>query len=253
MKRRLAEEGAALALALGFLTRLPVGRAAHSPARMRASTVWLPLAGMIVGAFSAGVFLLAAQVLPPVVALLLATAATLLLTGALHEDGLADTADGLGARTRERALEIMRDSRIGAYGVLALGIVLALRIAALAALPVGVAAVVLVAAGGASRASAVLVVATSRYARPEGAGGFTVRPPGPRRLIVAMLPALAGLALVAWAAGWAAAGGAVLGLAAGHGSRVLWERRLGGYTGDTLGATQQLSEVGMVLGVLACV
>lgn len=252
MRGRVAEEAAAFALALGFLTRLPVGREAHSPARMRASTVWLPLAGMAVGAFSAGVFLAGAQVLPPVVALLLATAATLLLTGALHEDGLADTADGLGARTRERALEIMRDSRIGAHGALALGLVLALRIAALEALPVPVAAVALVAAGGASRASAVLVVATSRYARAEGAGGFTTGGPGRRRLVVALVPVLAGLVLVAWAAGWAAAGGAVLGLAAGHGSRLLWERRLGGYTGDTLGATQQVSEVGMVLGVLAC-
>ena len=171
---------------------------------------------MLIGLFAAAVFLAAHRVFPPVVALLLATAATCLLTGALHEDGLADTADGLGGgATRERALEIMRDSRIGAYGALALGLTLALRVAALAAMPVGLAAAALVAGHGASRASAVLVIATSRYARPDGAGAFTAGGIAPARLGLALATAALCLALLAVAGGWRPALGAALGLAAG--------------------------------------
>ena len=237
-----------------FLTRLPVGGAGYTPARMAAATGYLPAAGVLIGLFAAAVFLAAHRLFPPTVALLLATAATCLLTGALHEDGLADTADGLGGgATPERALEIMRDSRIGAYGALALGLTLALRIAALAAMPAAIAATALVAAHGASRASAVLVIATSRYARPAGAGSFTVGGVSPRRLALALATAAFCLALVALAAGWAAATRrAPRPRRRPPGKPRRLERRLGGYTGDTLGATQQLSETALTLGILAC-
>jgi adenosylcobinamide-GDP ribazoletransferase len=253
MSARIAHETAALLLALRFLTRLPVGAAAFTPARMRAATGYFPVAGVAIGIFAAAAFLAAQSVFPPVVALLLATAATCLLTGALHEDGLADTADGLGGgATRERALEIMRDSRIGAYGALALGLTLALRIAALAAMPTGLAAMALVAGHGASRASSVLVIATSRYARPAGAGAFTAGGISRARLWLALATAGLCLALLALAGGWRPALGATLGLAVGHiATRLAFERKLGGYTGDSLGATQQVSEVALYLGMLA--
>jgi adenosylcobinamide-GDP ribazoletransferase len=251
MTPRLAREAAAFRLALGFLTRLPVG-GRYTPARMAAATAWLPAAGLLIGLLAAAVFLAASRLFPPAPALLLATAATLLLTGALHEDGLADTADALAAPTPERALAIMRDSRIGAYGALALGLTFALRIAALAAMPPALAATALVAAHGASRAAPVLVIATSRYVRPEGAATFTAAGVSPRRLALALATALLCLALVALAAGPAAALGALLALAAAQAASRALTRRLGGYTGDTLGAAQQLAETALPLGVLAC-
>ncbi|WP_297977484.1 adenosylcobinamide-GDP ribazoletransferase [uncultured Amaricoccus sp.] len=250
---RLRHEAAAFLLALGFLPRLPVGRTAYSPGRMAAATGYFPAAGLVVGLVAAALLLAAARILPQVVALLLAAAATCLLTGALHEDGLADTADGLaGGATPERALEIMRDSRIGTCGALALGLAIALRIATLAAMPLSIAATALVAGHAASRASMTLVVATSRYARPSGAGSFTAGGTSPRRLALAL--ATAGIALLplVLAAGWLAGLGALLGLAAGPLASRGFERRLGGYTGDTLGATQQVSEIGLGLGLLAC-
>ncbi|HET9067581.1 MAG TPA: adenosylcobinamide-GDP ribazoletransferase [Amaricoccus sp.] len=250
---RLGDEATAFLLALGFLTRLPVGRAGHTPSRMAAATGYFPAAGLLVGLFAALVLLAASRVLPPVVALLLATAATCLLTGALHEDGLADTADGIGGgRTPARALEIMRDSRIGTYGALALGLSFALRIAALAAMPLLTAAAALIAAHAASRATLAIVIATGRYARPEGAGSFTAGGLSSPRLALALATGLLGIAAIGPAAGWLAALGALAGLAAGLLLSRGFERRLGGYTGDTLGATQQLSETALLLGMLAC-
>ncbi|HET9067030.1 MAG TPA: adenosylcobinamide-GDP ribazoletransferase, partial [Amaricoccus sp.] len=213
---------------------------------------YLPVVGVLIGLFAAAVFLAAARLFPPTVAVILAIAATCLLTGALHEDGLADAVDGLGGTTPAQALEIMRDSRIGTWGALALGLTLALRIAALAAMPLATAAAALVAAAAASRASLVLVIATGRYARPEGAGSFTARGLTPRRLALALATGLLALAALGPAAGWPAALGALAGLAAGHLLSRGFERRLGGYTGDTLGATQALGETALVLGMLAC-
>jgi adenosylcobinamide-GDP ribazoletransferase len=254
MSPLLADEAAAFGLAVRFLTRLPLGGGGYTPERMAAATGYLPVVGVLIGLFAAAVFLAAARLFPPTVAVILAIAATCLLTGALHEDGLADTADGLGGgATPERALEIMRDSRIGAYGALALGLTLALRIAALAAMPAAAAAAALIAANGAGRASAVLVVAGSRYARPAGAGDFTAGGVGRSVLAVTLVTTALCLGLVGIAAGWGPAAGATLGLVLAHAaSRVACERRLGGYTGDTLGATEQLGETGLVLGMLAC-
>jgi adenosylcobinamide-GDP ribazoletransferase len=254
VRRRLANETATFAVAVQFLTRVPVPAGAYTPERLRAAVRHYPLVGALVGAFAAAVLLVTDQAFTPLVAMLLSSGATLLLTGAFHEDGLADTFDGIGGGAdRIRTLEIMRDSRIGTYGTLALAIVLALKIASLAALPIAAAAVALVAGHGLSRLSAVLVIATARYARDEGTGKFTASGLSVRSLTFA----LATGALLAGGLGWML-GGAVLawalgGLALGHlGGRAVFERRLGGYTGDCLGAVQQLSEVGLYLGLLAC-
>ena len=252
MSGRARDEVAAVLLAWRFLTRVPIPRVpAWTPARMAAAPRWFPAVGAVIGAAGAFVLVAAASVLPMPVAVLLSTAATVALTGALHEDGLADTCDGMGAATRERALEIMRDSRLGTFGALGLGLTLATKVATLAAMPVGPAAAALLAGHAASRLSSLVVVATSTYARETGAGGFTAQGIGGGALAVAAATTVVAAAGLAWVAlGLALAGAA--GLAAGHLlARGLFERRIGGYTGDCLGATQQLSEVGLYLGVLA--
>lgn len=252
-RRGLGEEAATFAVALRFLTRLPVPGGLHSPAREAKAVRYYPAVGMLVGAAGAAVFWIAALLWPPLVALLLATAATLALTGAFHEDGLADTFDGIGGGAdRARALAIMKDSRIGTYGAAALGLALALKLAGLSALDAALVPAALVAGHGLSRLSALLMVATGRYARPEGTAGFTAEGIGAASLLVALATGLLCLALAGIAAGWGAALAGIAGLAVGHGlARFAFERRLGGYTGDTLGCVQQMSEIGFYLGIAA--
>ncbi|MBP7003427.1 adenosylcobinamide-GDP ribazoletransferase [Amaricoccus sp.] len=253
MRARLAEEAAILLLAVQFLTRLPLPRdVGWTPARMAATPRWHPAVGALVGAMAGAVFWAAGLVWPPQVAALLAVAAGVLATGAFHEDGLADACDGLGGgATRARALEIMRDSRIGTYGAAALTLVLVGRVLTLAALPLALAPLALVAGHAASRASSVLVLATSRYVRDHGTGKPVSRGVGPRSLGFALACGLAAVLPLALAAPGAAVSG-LAGLAVGHGlMRSRFERRLGGYTGDCLGAVQQTSEIGFYLGALA--
>ena len=220
---------------------------------MAAALRYYPAVGLLIGAAAASLLLLAATVLPPLPAVLVSTAAVAVLTGALHEDGLADTLDGLGGATRERALAIMRESTIGTYGALGLGLVVATKVAALAGMAPAAAAAALVAGHATSRLSLVLVVATSRYARPAGTGGFTAGGVARRDLAIAGATGLLCLAALGLGLGPRVAFGAAAGLVLGHLlARALFERRLGGYTGDCLGATQQLSELGFLLGVAAC-
>ncbi len=147
----------------------------------------------------------------------------------------------------------MRDSRIGTCGALGLIVMLGAKIIALGALPPGAAPAVLVAGHAASRASVVAVMASSRYLRAEGAGTATAAGIGGAGLGFALATGgLATLGLLAVLPPLALAGG-LAGLALGHGlMRRSFERRLAGYTGDCLGAVQQTSEVGLYLGVLAC-
>ncbi|MBL8894713.1 MAG: adenosylcobinamide-GDP ribazoletransferase, partial [Rhizobiales bacterium] len=129
------EPGAKLVASLAFLTRLPIS-AAQRPMPLVAAMPMFPVAGALIGAFTGVVAaFLADSGVAPLLAACLAFAATLCLTGALHEDGLADTADGFGGGiTRERRLEIMRDSRIGTYGTLALVVMAIAKVAAIAAI-----------------------------------------------------------------------------------------------------------------------
>ncbi|MBK5927837.1 adenosylcobinamide-GDP ribazoletransferase [Rhodobaculum claviforme] len=251
---RWREERAVFLLTVQFLTRLPVRDPdLWSPARMARIPAWFPAVGVLTGAVMAAVWLGAGALWPPVLAALLAVAAGLLLTGAFHEDGFADACDGLGGgATRERALEIMRDSRLGTYGAAGLGLMLAGRVVALAAMPPVAGAVALVAGQATSRASAVLAIATGRYARDHGTAKPVQEGVTPADLGLALGTAAAVAALALWAlppgALLAGLGGMVLGHLA---MRAYYERRLGGYTGDCLGAVQQCSEVGFLLGVLA--
>jgi adenosylcobinamide-GDP ribazoletransferase len=250
-RRRLAEELALLATAAQFLTRIPLPAADHfTEQRLAAAPRYFPLVGALVGALCAGVYIAALAVFPASVAVLLALAAGLLITGAFHEDGLADTFDGLGGG--DRALDVMRDSRIGTYGAVALLSVLALKCAALIALPPLAVFTALVVAHGLSRLSAVLVIVSSRYLRDEGTGKPTARGLDGTGLRLALATGALLLAACALTLGPGAALSCTAGAAASHVlMRRLFERRLGGYTGDTLGAVQQASELGIYLALLA--
>ena len=231
MHEILRREWGLLLVAVQALTRLPV-TAPHGPHALRQAVRYFPLVGLGVGLVAAVVFWLAGLGLPPAVASVLSLAATVLLTGALHEDGLADCCDGLfGGRTRDDALRIMRDSRLGAFGVLGL---------LLAATPHADWA--LVAAHAAGRFWAVLPPAALPYARPDGMAAGVAGPDGMTLAIAAALGLVPLLLLGPQALpALLVSGGAALLFG-------LWvRRRLGGYTGDVLGATQVLTELAVLM------
>jgi adenosylcobinamide-GDP ribazoletransferase len=244
------------AAAVSFLTRFPVagGRALDGRTVAR-SARWFPLVGLPLGAICAVVLWLSSRIFPPLIAAVIWAGADAALTGALHLDGLADTADGFGGgHTREDILRIMRDHAIGAYGAVALILALLLRVAAVAALDFharprhAVVAIVLTPVLG--RWAAVLSGAVSESARPDG--DSPTRWIGMPELTVATITVAALIA-----AGMSAASDIVRGPAAWAMvaiASVLWtrlcRRKIGGVTGDTLGAGVVLSEC-LVLLVFA--
>jgi len=236
--------------ALGYFTRVPIARATvFDPRDLAGAAQYFPLIGAFVGIAGALVYLIALRVFPPAVAVLLSMAATLLLTGALHEDGLADCCDGLGGgATREDALRIMRDPRLGAFGAIGLMMALVLKWQTLAALPPATAAWTMVGAHAASRALAVSYLATHDYAREDGKAKRVAQPMSPRSLAVACAFGLPWLFVPDWRAG-ACALAVALGLRWVLGRYFV--RRLGGYTGDCLGFAQQIFEVALYLCALA--
>ena len=245
-------------VALQFLTRVPAPRwVGFEPDWLNQSARWFPLVGMLVGGVAALVLWVTSLVVPPAVSVGLSIASTLLLTGGFHEDGLADTADALGGAVgRERALEIMKDSRIGSYGALALIAVLGLKAAALAAMLPALAVPALVLAHAASRAAAVMLIRVLPYAGDiEHAKAKPLARRVSRAGVAAALATVAALCAVLIVQLPARAPmvvtSAVL-VAIGTAWSARWlRRRLGGYTGDTLGATQQITELLALLGWLA--
>jgi adenosylcobinamide-GDP ribazoletransferase len=244
-------------LALQFLTRVPV------PAWVGYRDAWLhqcarhfPLVGLFVGAAAALVLLGASVLWPWPLAVLLSMVATLVLTGAFHEDGLADTFDALGgAVSREKALVIMKDSRLGTYGTAALVTVLALKAASLMAL--GAQAVVaLLLAHAASRALPVALIRWLPYAGDADAA--KAKPLSTQVSIRGVVVAMGWVvAIAAVLVGVRALGATALLVSLAVAALVAflmarWLRqRLGGFTGDTLGATQQLGELAIYLAIVA--
>ncbi len=254
MTNRLIREGRYLATAFSLLTRLPVpGLAGFEESWLASSVPYFPIAGLVVGLAAAAAYLLAGLLWPAGVAAVAALATAAWMTGGLHEDGWADVFDGLAASrdgNRERMLAAMKDSRIGSIGGLALILLLLGKMAALAALPAGDVARALVAAHLLSRWSNLPLLWRLPYVRPEGGMG---------RALAGNVSAGRCVAGSAIAIGLTAAvlNGAIppilLALATtaltALGAGLFFRRRLGGITGDCLGATQQLAELAVLLAL----
>jgi adenosylcobinamide-GDP ribazoletransferase len=236
-----------LRIAWLFSTRLPLPQTAPIAGADIARASWaLPVVGMLIGLSGALVYWISFRFnLPAFVAAALAVSATVALTGGLHEDGLADTCDGFGGSTRERRLEIMRDSRIGTFGACALAMSLLLRVGALASLGgPGPVALGLIAAHAGGRATVPLFLRRVPPARSDGLAADAGRPP-PTSVAVA---GLLGLVLLLWSLGTGRAAVALLLLLAALGfMRWLGLRQIGGQTGDSAGALEQAGEIVVLL------
>jgi cobalamin 5'-phosphate synthase/cobalamin synthase len=237
--------------AVAFLTRLPIGRYAELGREdVAAAAPLFPVVGAAVG----GVCGLTADVLvpdlPQLVAGAIAVGLAALLTGAMHLDALADTADALGGMTRERALEIMRDHRIGAFGAIALVVVLLVDAATIGALAArDDAAVAALGAGAAGRAGMLPPARLLPYARAGDGQGRVLEGLGVGQIVLAVALAVA-LAAPAGMAGFAGAGAAAVGALL----LALFARQwLGGVTGDVLGATAKLAETAFLVCALGVV
>lgn len=245
-KPALAKTGD-VAEALALLTRLPV----RAPGSRGAAAAWAwPLAGFAVALIAGAVGWLALSLglTAPIVAGLVLTT-QVAATGALHEDGLADSADGLwGGHDKDRRLEIMKDSRIGSYGVLALGLSLILRWSALSALlAAGWLFAPLIAAAALSRAPMAVLAAAMPNARGAGLSSHVGRPGQDTATLAAALAALLALVTLGWAVLapllWVAL--ATIALAA------VARAKIGGQTGDILGASQQIGEIAALAAIAA--
>jgi adenosylcobinamide-GDP ribazoletransferase len=239
------------ALATSVLTRLPVGAGAAADGAIAAASWAFPLVGAGLGALCALAFFLAELLgLPEGPAAFVAIAAGLLLTGALHEDGLADTADGFGGgRDRDEKLAIMRDSRHGTYGILALVLSIAARAGALAALgdPLH-AGLALIAAHAASRGALPVMMRLLDPARTDGLGYAAGQPSAGNAAAAVAIGAVIALAVLGPRAGLVALFLAAVALAL---AATLARRQIGGYTGDVLGFFQQIGEIVMLLAAAA--
>ncbi len=233
-----------LLTAVMFYTRIPVPRSLEfSNENLNRATRYFPLIGWIVGGLGAAVFYGLSFFLPVELAVFLSMIFTILLTGAFHEDGFADFCDGFGGGyTREKIFSIMKDSRIGTYGTVGLIGMMGTKFLALQALPLVVLPLSMIAAHAFSRLMPVLVIFTSRYSREDERS--KTKPIGKRGknsdLIIAMVFGLLPAALLPWQLPAAIIPLSLL---------ITWlfkkyiEKKIGGYTGDCLGALQQITEV----------
>ena len=240
--------------ALMFYTRLPVPRwVGHSPEQLNRATRYFPLVGWIAGGTVAGTIYLSHWILPLSVSVLLGLAIGILLTGAFHEDGFADVCDGFGGGwTPEQILTIMKDSRLGTYGTVGLLLLLGTKFAALYELgqrSLPLLYITLVTSHALSRGLAATFIRTHRYVRADA--DSKAKPVAQRLLTIDLLVAgvFALLPLLIFPHWWLILGvlpALLMRLYLGY----YFNRHLGGYTGDCLGATQQLGELAMTLGVL---
>ena len=239
-------------VALGFLTTLPIPQPPFDPARFGRAGRWYPLCGLVIGALLAVVYLLAGTLFAPVVTATLVVAAWAGLTGGLHLDGLADCADGLLPPVeQERRLEIMRDPRVGAFGVIALVLALGLKSGAIATSLDGVTALILAPVWA---RWTLLLAASQPPARPDGLGaGFAAGLTGGALLPALATAAIATIAVLIWRGPLVPAlllttVGAILAV---HGAAaaviLLARRRLGGVTGDVFGLVVECGELAILL------
>ena len=252
---RLREELELFFTALGFFTRIPVPAwVPWSPERLNHAARYFPLVGWVVGAAGACAAALALMVLPATLAVLLSIAVTIRLTGAFHEDGWADSCDGLGGGwERLQVLTIMKDSRIGTYGAVGLVLMLLAKAAALVELAghgAWALAAALIAAHAFSRLASTSLIHTLEYVREDELSKAKplARKLSRRELVIAAVTGSLPLLLLGLPAALVTV--AVVALVTLYCAR-LFKRRLGGYTGDCLGAAQQLTELACYLAIVA--
>jgi len=233
-------------IAVQFLTRLPVPRLLNSSeSELGKAAVFFPLVGLIVGAAAALVFALLQRVLPVPASVLFAIIFAVFITNGFHEDGLADTFDGFGGGwTKDRVLEIMRDSRIGTYGGLALLFVILGKLNFLSVLPQGQVWRWLIVAHTAARWTILPLCAWLPYARVEGQGKLVAKQVGALEIITGTVTLFLVLLLLPWQATFAALLVTTLVTLL---SGLYFRARLQGITGDCLGAVNQLTEVSLYL------
>lgn len=236
-----------LRLALSFYTRLPINNPALDYSQLPQASIYLPVVGWIVGAGSALAFYVAIQLWSQLTAVIIALGMGIVLTGGLHEDGFADVCDGFGGGwDKTRILAIMKDSHIGVYAVLGLLLLLSLKISVLSNMPLMTVPWTLLAAHSVSRFAPLMLMYSYNYARNENSkAAAAVYAPTIKELLFAatlscvpllFLPALCWLAI-----GWV--------LLVNHWLGCYFYRHIGGYTGDCLGASQQIAEVIFYLSV----
>ncbi len=230
-----------LLAAFRFLTILPLGRRSDGPGDLAGSILFFPVVGLCIGAAAMAADGAARILLPSLPAAVCTVLLLIAVSGGLHMDGLADAADGFGsARPRERVLEIMRDSRIGTMGVVAVVAAILLKVAFLDAVPLSMRSPAVLLMPVAGRFALVWSMARLPYARPEGglATAFRTKSPGLHAAWALLFLLACGFATAGWA-GLAAATAVPVILSGWH---AVCRRRIGGYTGDTLGASCELAE-----------
>lgn len=254
-KAKLAQQLRLFFIALQFFTRLPIPTwVGFEPAWLQQSARYYPLVGLVVGLATSGVYAATVWVLPHAVAVVLSISTGIYLTGAFHEDGFADMCDGFGGGyTRERVFQIMQDSRIGTYGTVGIGLLLATKALTLFYLSPMVVAAVLCVGHTMSRMFSAALIWTLDYAKAEGKAKPLAEKMETKEFVIAAATTAVVVLIVALVGGlsWSALllGGVLATLATVWLAR-LFVRTLGGFTGDCLGAAQQLSEVCFYLGVL---
>jgi adenosylcobinamide-GDP ribazoletransferase len=233
--------------AVQFLTRIPI-RSARGGGELWRAVVWFPVVGALIGAVVGGVAAGLGELVPMVVAAAVAVLFGVAVTGAFHEDGLADTADALaGGWTRERRLEILDDPRHGSYGVAALCGSIVVRVVAVASLGPWDAFTGLVAAHSLARGVAVVAMGVVPLAKPDGLGAGYARSVTKGR---AALAGLVAVAIAALATGWWAGPLAAAAVVAAAVVAYFALRAIGGITGDVLGAIEQLAECAVLVVVV---
>ncbi|HEU5114119.1 MAG TPA: adenosylcobinamide-GDP ribazoletransferase [Acidimicrobiia bacterium] len=234
-----------LRAAVRLLTRIPIGSAGPDQLDTSGSIGWLPIVGGMIGLVVAGGYGLLAEVLPELAAATLAVTLGIVVTGALHEDGLADTIDAFGAGGGpEETLRILKDPAHGTYGVIALVLSIVLRVLSLAALPVTIALLALPAVHALGRGGAVGLIGSMPPATGDGLGAAHSRSGSSAGILGGLLSAIAiGVTLLGW---WGAVFAALAGVATLM-VGMLAMRRISGFTGDILGATEQTIEIVLLL------
>jgi adenosylcobinamide-GDP ribazoletransferase len=237
--------------AIAFLTRLPVPARVKDSSDLATALPWFGVVGALVGAAVGGLYALVRLALPPFAAAVIAFAASALLTGGFHEDGLGDVADAFGGgHDRESVARILRDSRQGTFGVIAICAAFLARVALLGSIPSARAWVALGAAGALSRGFAVAVMWLAPAAEGSVLGASAGAAAGTLQFATGVIVAflLASLAL-----GWWTAAAVLLGLLVSMAMVLVAIRKLGGVNGDVLGAVQQLTEISTLAVVVAVI